>query len=123
MDSLGEPALLRQGRKPQAGGKSSGGNLNQGCKMFWEEKSEISEEILEQFEDMCYTLTCNECGKQVLPNVLHRDFDRTTTVGDMREMIVKHNLTHVEVWACEEDDIFGVDHSKCNHSMKNLTHA
>ena len=77
----------------------------------------LEEDMHDQFEDMYYTVQCNTCGEEITNVLLSKDF--SPRMRDMGDSIVAHNMTHYRkpiVNACEDDDIFGVVHTKCNHS-------
>ena len=83
-----------------------------------EVKEALENDKDDQFNDMHYTLTCDTCGRDVATNLLSKDFARPYFGQFLLKDVVEHNLTHYKkptVLACEDDDIFGVVHTKCNH--------
>ena len=77
----------------------------------------LEDDMEDQFDAMDYTVQCNTCGKEITDVLLSKDF--SPRMRDMGDSIVAHNMTHYRkpiVNACEDDDIFGVVHTKCNHS-------
>jgi hypothetical protein len=80
---------------------------------------DIQEDMTEQFEEMYYSVECNTCGEIITTTLLGRDFQSSQRSG-MADIIGRHNLTHYKapvIYACEDDDIFGVTHAKCTHRI------
>lgn len=86
-------------------------------------QSEVEEalegDMDDQFDAMDYTIDCNTCGQTITDVFRSRDLgkDSRATPSFFLELLA-HNMTHYKkptVLACEDDDIFGVVHTKCNH--------
>ena len=78
----------------------------------------LENDMGDQFEDMYYTVQCNTCGKEITSVMLSKDLSPRVNPHGMHDAMVAHNMTHYKkptVIACEDDDIFGVVHTKCNH--------
>ena len=81
-----------------------------------ERRQAIETDREDQFEAMDYTVECNTCGEEITSVLLSKDF--SPRMRDMGDSIVAHNMTHYEapiILDCEDDDIFGVLHTNCNH--------
>ena len=81
-------------------------------------EEQLQADMDEQFSDMYYTLACDQCGEDVCRMILANDFERSGLVEDMADRVKKHNMTHYTkptIYNCQDDDIFGVTHSTCNH--------
>jgi len=72
-------------------------------------------------EEMYYTVECNECGERITGNLLASDFNRPGLMNgaeSYQRLLEVHNLTHYvkpTIYNCEDDDVFGVLHTECNH--------
>jgi hypothetical protein len=81
-------------------------------------EEQLQADMDEQFAEMDYTLTCDQCGENVSRLIIADDFERAGLVTSMADRIKKHNMTHYTkptIYDCQDDDIFGVTHSTCNH--------
>jgi hypothetical protein len=84
---------------------------------------DIDEDRAEQYAEMDYTLECNTCGEIIITTVLSADFDRPGLIHgpeSIQHSLEAHNATHYKkpvIYACEDDDIFGVTHAKCTHRI------
>ena len=88
--------------------------------MFIQTDEQIQEDKDEQFEAMDYTVECNTCGERIIRLLLSEDFERPTLLNEVRNRILQHNMTHYVkpmIYRCKDDDVFGVDHSECNHRI------
>ena len=78
----------------------------------------IETDMHDQFEGFYYTIDCNTCGKTITTALLSRDFDKGSS--GFYHQLVQHNMTHYVmpmIHRCKHDDVFGVDHSECNHQV------
>ena len=88
--------------------------------MFIQTDEQIQDDKDEQFAAMDYTVECNTCGEQIRYSLLWDDFNRPVLIKDLQDAMYTHNMTHYEkpmIHRCKDDDIFGVDHSECNHRV------
>jgi hypothetical protein len=84
---------------------------------------DIENEREEQFAEMYYSLECNICGEIITTAILAGDFNRPglmTGPESFQRLLIAHNEKHYEapvIYACEDDDVFGVTHIKCTHRI------
>ena len=83
-----------------------------------EVENALENDMEDQFYAMDYTVQCNTCGEEITDVLLSKDF--RGSARDMGDSIVAHNMTHYRsplIFDCEDDDVFGVVHTKCNHKV------
>jgi hypothetical protein len=79
----------------------------------------MQDDLEEQMDEMYYALTCDICGESILKSLLLKDFEEERYFSSLAATIRAHNKTHYiepTIYACEDDDIFGVLHTQCTHA-------
>ena len=75
--------------------------------------------MTDQIDEIYYRVNCDTCGKTIMNTLLARDLEYGSALVKMtHDVLIKHNTTHYEsptVYACTEDDVFGVLHTHCTH--------
>ena len=60
---------------------------------------QIQEDMADQFEEMYYTVECNECGEKIVNALISDDFNRPGLIKGpegIQDAMEAHNMTHYE---------------------------